>query len=314
MFDAELRELERRFEGSSAADDGERYLRALERAGAEWPEVARVRHALGRTHHERALALLGERPAFSPAAAAALQTRELALDLELPDSVREWFSLSGGAECLQRHSAACNVIAAERLGEVLPDVEDAAALRVESLLVFMVMDQGALRWAARLGPGADPEVWIQTRDLSPMAPEPGWEAFARSFSEFVAAQLFDQRPRRLGVAFEGPALPAGALSGLARTLEPWPSTEVGAGEHQYRFGSRSERVAVRCAANRSWWQLSASSETVLGEAWRLLRDACGSGYEPTAAQPWDPRSEAAWSRILARGDEPAPGVVAEGPA
>jgi hypothetical protein len=242
--------------------------------------------------HAKALSLIPGRPSRSASAAAAIEARERALGIKLPESVREWYTLDGAVEMLRTYSNADRPESIAELGRNEPDwyglgPRDGLA---DSLLIFMYENQGVGVWAVELNGSDDPLVQV---NVDPGHGE-GWKPCASSFSEFIYCQIWDWSLTGAICEANAPPLKDHALQGLRRAMREEPSTNVWPGNHNYRFSSTNGRVRLsRFDSAGSDWLLLAHGEE---ELVRLLGELRSIGIQLEDPYGWDEAGKRAVAR------------------
>lgn len=174
--------------------------------------------------------------------------------LQLPLSVREWFSEIDGQSILSEYSN-CD------------DALHPKSFRVEyfddkELLVFMHENQCVCWWAVELGEEHDPTVWVNI-DL----PSSNWQVCSYKFSEFVYTRVFDFAHWKDGLLLIETKTPVTNedISELESNycVEPrsygWPSSTA------FRFSNGDKRITIWSGSDQADWVLSASSLAELRE-------------------------------------------------
>lgn len=188
-------------------------------------------------YHQDTLKIITSVPAHDAAAASILDALEQAHDVTLPASVRAWYEFDGASELLRRGIDGQG-IEVSQLGLPCEGFEEPVDTIAEGHLLVMIENQGTCSWAVRLDGSDDPPVDVEYDSM----PEPEWQPFAASFSDFVkylvahtarsthafaasavggSADLFEATCRRLGVQ----ALSVGSAG--TGTAEHWAVHERG---------------------------------------------------------------------------------------
>ena len=160
-------------------------------------------------YHQATFDFLGERPVFSQKQHDALKALERYLNVQLPESFLEWFSLENAEsyialidDVLPVSRFRVNVLPGEQQSIIEPDSmrhwrnRDKYHLD-KNLLVFIEEHQRAFEWAIDLHGRADPRVW---RDWFGRGQR--WVPCSETFSQFVFSRVWDYEAMLSDNAFE----------------------------------------------------------------------------------------------------------------
>lgn len=249
------------------------------------------------TYHRPTFDYLNRPPQVSSLAVQALDEFERALQLELPASVREWFSLQHAETLLignQDQVLPLQDIAWEQIEPFKPNpnaYENSEhklwVWRVlrhlkRAMLVLILENQGVCEWAVDVSSGDDPPVWIRKN-------EPGatWEACADRFSTFVYTRVWDQRAP-YGLVAIAPPVDDAVLEHLRQDFHPEPSTHSFIDSQSYRFSQGRKRLHLMRFTNQTDWRLHANDPQTLLELGRQVWEIANS--RKTWWHEWGPTS------------------------
>ncbi len=184
-------------------------------------------------YHRDAANLLPRMPRISKSAAELVANRERQLGIRFPESVREWYSLDGAVQLLERYSNDDDAFSVEELGKPFDDWYGGGPrdLLSENLLIFMHENQGVCNWAIKLDSGPDPAVVVEVDT----APNAEWLPCTDRFSSFIWCQIWDHPRRAVGGASQEIELSEQDLSFLRTNFEQLPTTYGWPGHVNYRF-------------------------------------------------------------------------------
>lgn len=213
-------------------------------------------------YHREAVELLDHVPAFSKSAADLLQEREEQLGISFPASVREWYSLEGAVQILERYSKADLPFGIKELGEPFDDWYGGGAkdFLSEKMLLFMHENQGVCNWAIRLDNDADPPVVVEVDT----APNAKWLPCADCFSTFIWCQIWDHSQLAVGVSAQEAEFSDSDLRFLQSNYHQLPTTYGWPGSVNYRFKSEGAAILIWDGKDRGVdWFLSSPSPSKL---------------------------------------------------
>jgi hypothetical protein len=234
-------------------------------------------------YHRDAVKLLPHAPVFSKSSAELVQQREQQLGIRFPASVREWYSLEGAVQLLERYSNDDSAFAIEELGKPFDDWYGGGPrdFLSDNLLLFLHENQGVCNWAIKLDIGPDPAVVVEVDT----APDAKWLACTDRFSTFVWCQIWDHSQLAVGVSAQEIELSEHDLHFLRSNFYEIHTTYGWPGSVNYRF--KSEKAAIRIWDGKDRgvdWFVSAPSATelkrLLAKVWHcgdLARSMYGDG-------------------------------------
>lgn len=220
--------------------------------------------------HEETFKLLPKRPRRSAKNAALLKEREEVLGIRFPASVREWYELEGSVALLRKNSNDDRPVELKDLGAPEEDWYGGGRRDFvsQSLLWFMIENQGVCNWLLKLDGSDDPEVLVEVDT----APNDKLMSTSARFSEFVWCQVWDHLPARASCGAQEAELLSSDLEMLRskfavrRTTTGWP------GDVQHRFESDAGRILIWDGEASLDWHLCASTpaglRTLLDDVWR----------------------------------------------
>jgi hypothetical protein len=142
-------------------------------------------------YHQATFDMLNRTPVFSEAAISALDKREQELGIKFPASVREWFSIEGIHKIFHYYSNddhLCEITDIGKKREPYDDEEDfydePEEYYDQSLLAFLLENQGVFEMSFRLDGSDDPPVWVWDDDHI-------WREVDKSFSRFIYIWIWD---------------------------------------------------------------------------------------------------------------------------
>lgn len=223
--------------------------------------------------HDATVEHLDIRPRITMAALGELARTQRRLRIDLPPSVREWYSYDCAVSVLSEHSN----------GD--PPIPVAEFALTESIVGPLIPirreNQGVCTWAILLDGSNDPPVFV---DVDSDGTE--WRLHAQNFSTYVYACVWDYR-----VVFKQPGLaqvqngPISDLSlnALADSFDRRPKTFAWPGSAQYRFRGNGIGVLIWSTDGHSadWFVGAAdaiSLESALRIVWEL--DEVGKSFYP----------------------------------
>jgi hypothetical protein len=252
-------------------------------------------------YHRDAVSLLPHIPRFSKNSAELLYQREQQLGIEFPAAVREWYSLEGAVQLLERFSNDDSAFAIEELGEPFDDWYDGGPkdFLSDKLLLFMRENQGVCNWAIRLDCGSDPPVVVEV-DTAPAAK---WLPCTDRFSTFVWCQIWDHSQLAVGVSAQEIHLLKRDLSFLKSNFDELPTTYGWPGNVNYRFKSEKGAIIIWDGRDRGVdWFVSARSasdlKAVLGKVWHcgnLAESMYGDGEADAVLRELRDRAARDWT-------------------
>ncbi len=241
-------------------------------------------------YHDKAFQLLPKRPSVSRDRVELLHKREADLEINFPESVREWYVLDHAEAILRQYSNSDCPVPLTELGKPEPDWfgEGPRDFLAHGLLVFMGENQGVCDWAIKLNTGPDPTVVVQVDT----APNEVWLPCADHFSTFVYCQIWDFSMGRLRIMAHEPEISSKVLSRLAERFREQPRTYGWPGQANYRYEAPEGRVLIHQEHTTAEWWLASSGRNDLAKLVGLV-EACGAVLEKKQAMDWSPadRSE-----------------------
>src|SRR5262245_37344758 len=213
-------------------------------------------------YHCDAAKLLPRMPRFSKFSADVVERREQDLGITFPESVREWYSLAGAAELLERYSNDDDACAVEELGKPFDDWYGGGPkdFLADNLLLFMHENQGVCNWAIKLGSGPDPAVVVEVDT----APDAEWLPCTDRFSIFVWSQIWDHSQRAVGVSAQEIELSEQDFRFLRANFQELHTTYGWPGSVNYRFKSEHAAILIWDGKDRGVdWFVSAPSGSEL---------------------------------------------------
>jgi hypothetical protein len=234
-------------------------------------------------YHRDAAKLLPHMPRFSESAAELVEQREARLGIRFPESVREWYSLEGAVQLLERYSNDDSAFAVDELGEPFDDWYGGGQKDFLSnkLLLFMHENQGVCNWAIKLNGDPDPAVVVEVDT----APDAKWLHCTDRFSTFVWCQIWDHSQLAVGVSAQEIELSEHDLCFLRSNFQELHTTYGWPGSVNYRFKSENAAILIWDGEDRGVdWFVSASTATglkkLLDKLWLcgdLARSIYGDG-------------------------------------
>jgi len=226
-------------------------------------------------YHRDAAKMLPRMPRISKSSAELVKHREQQLGITFPESVREWYSLAGAVQVLERYSNDDDAFPVEELGKPFDDWYGGGPkdFLSENLLLFMHENQGVCNWAIKLDGGPDPAVVVEVDT----APDADWLPCTDRFSVFVWSQIWDHSQRAVGVSAQEIELSEQDFRFLTRNCQQLHTTYGWPGSVNYRFKSEDAAILIWDAKDRGGvdWFVSAPSVSglrkLLAKIWH-----CGS--------------------------------------
>lgn len=214
-------------------------------------------------YHQATLDLLHERPLVSEDAVDMLEQFSPLYNLELPASVREWYTLPQAVTWLSTYSNQDYPVPLELLGDIDGFGEDAVDLAQQGVIPIMVENQNVCVWALRLNDTDDPPVVVS------FGAPTGWQPYAESFSTFVYVRIWDYQGLFSASTLWGDApFSPGELSFLQAHFMEEPQTLTHPTSLTRRFSRGTQRILLWCGDEpMAQWFLSAATE----EEWSQLR-------------------------------------------
>lgn len=187
-------------------------------------------------HHDLALTMIS-RPIVAAGGAS-----------DLPSSVGEWYAQDDAVTFLESLTNDDTVLPPEQFEQ--------AEFDGLKLTIFMIENQGVVRWAFDSDGGDDPAVYVTSVDDDSV-----WLKHCESFSEFIYIHVFDYQwwLQDCGVSGIGPPVDPNLLKELERSYTREPTTMGWPGSTQYRFSDRGVRIVLWDTPEvQADWMLSAS--------------------------------------------------------
>ena len=136
------------------------------------------------TYHQKSLDLLGVNPQISQSQVELIRSFEERYALQLPEALREWYSLENGFELLQEISAFHIPVEINNMPNIQKNYSDIFSLHEP--LPILVENQWVWHMAVRLNEGENPPVYIRYNE-----PNGNWVLHANSFTEWIHALSWD---------------------------------------------------------------------------------------------------------------------------
>ncbi|MEL7082871.1 MAG: hypothetical protein AAF268_09815 [Cyanobacteria bacterium P01_A01_bin.3] len=206
------------------------------------------------------------KPAVSKVATRQLDALETRLCLELPYSVREWYSHFNAIETL----AVCS-----NDDHPIPIQEfELEQWKSHTFLPFKIENQGVCRWAISLDGSVDPPIFVNVE-------EAGWIAHADTFSRHVYSCVWDH-----ATVFAKPGLvqaqnvpiSSSTLNNLATHFTAEIRTFGWPGQTQYRFAGDRQTILIWSNEHQADWFVAADDTDTLHSLLELIwpLDAVGA--------------------------------------
>jgi hypothetical protein len=217
--------------------------------------------------HDATVEHLDIRPRITMAALGELARTQRRLGIDLPHSVREWYSYDCALSVLSEHSNDDPPIPVEEFALTESMVGPLIPIRREN--------QGVCTWAILLDGSNDPPVFV---DVDSDGTE--WRLHAQSFSTYVYTCVWDYRcvlnQPALVQAQNGPISDL-ALKALADSFDRRPKTFAWPGSAQYRFRGNGNGVLIWSMEDRADWFVGAADAISLEAALRIVWELDGVG-------------------------------------
>ena len=154
-------------------------------------------------------------------------------DSGLPPSVTEWYAQEDAVPFLASLTNDDTVLSPERFEQTEFDGAQ--------LTVFMIENQGVVRWAFDSDGGGDPAVYVTSVD-----DDSAWLKHCESFSQFIYVHVFDYQwwLQDCGVTGSGSPVDPDLLKELESCYTREPTTFGWPGSTQYRFSDGSMRIVL----------------------------------------------------------------------
>lgn len=223
------------------------------------------------SYHSRTFELLGIDPIESPSARAELDALEHRHGIELPPSVREWYSQESALDLLFRYSNCDHPIPISELGDERLDTHDGGPhdLLDKGLLPFQYENQAVCVWAIRLDGSKDPPVVV---DFDSQFTK--WLDCSNQFSTHIYCRVWDHSfamGRDCLVMANIEPVGNTTIEALSAAFEHEPTTHGWPGRTQYRFKREDESILIWASDEQADWFVSADSrlslEQLLREVW-----------------------------------------------
>jgi hypothetical protein len=192
--------------------------------------------------HRNVASLLREMPPVSRASVELIAQSEEQLGIRFPKSVREWYSLDGAVNILERHSNCDSPVGIRDLGKPFDDWYGGGPRDFvsEKLLVFMHENQGVCNWVIVLDGSSDPPIVVEVDT----APNDKWLPCSEHFSTFVWCQIWDHTSHSFGVMAQETELADVDIEYLASCFPRNPTTFGWPGKTNYRFGAQDSGILI----------------------------------------------------------------------
>lgn len=142
-------------------------------------------------YHQATFDLIREKPIFSPKASEVLDRLEQNRGIILPAAVREWYSLEGAVEILNRFPSCGNARKVEELGAINTYWSNKKQYEVDllqqGLLWIMRELQGICSWSIQLDGSDNPPVLVSFNDTFA-----DWDLYIETFSSFTYICAWDK--------------------------------------------------------------------------------------------------------------------------
>jgi hypothetical protein len=196
-------------------------------------------------------------PRISHSAVEELRRLEQRIGRPLPAAVREWYSIEGARDVLQRYSNDDWVLPISEMGKPRKDThyDGPHDLVSRNLLVFRYENQSVCVWAVELDGSDDPPVVV---DVDTQFRH--WQRCADTFSIHVFSWVWDYAlvfGRDLLIQAQHEVLSESALMFLCQEFEQGPVTFGWPGHTQYRFLKDDQCLLIWASENQADWWLSA---------------------------------------------------------
>ena len=171
-------------------------------------------------------------------------------DSGLPPSVAEWYAQEDAVPFLASLTNDDTVLSPERFEQTEFDGAQ--------LTVFMIENQGVVRWAFDSDGGGDPAVYVTSVD-----DDSAWLKHCESFSQFIYVHVFDYQwwLQDCGVTGSGSPVDPDLLKELESCYTREPTTFGWPGSTQYRFSDGSMRIVLWDTPDvQADWMLTASTQ------------------------------------------------------
>ena len=227
-------------------------------------------------YHQKTFNLLRKKPVISSEAVNLVNQYENKFGIKLPAAVREWYSLDGAVDILEK---ICSIIpiSINISEQKFSNWYDSGPYDFISngLLLIAREVQGVANWAIKLDGTDDPPVLIEVDT----APNMIWNTYIEHFSDFIYVTVWDSfydlSPRELTLSAQDKKISNRDLDFLKHNFNQECCTHYWPGQNNYRFFKEDKCILIWDGKDEADWFIWAKSKDSLRELVKIILD-CGT--------------------------------------